>query len=56
MNVTAETQTFPFASFKRRRSRSPTTDDYWRHVASGAIRVGVMRLTAPHAARAPRSG
>jgi SAM-dependent methyltransferase len=45
VSVTAETQTFRFASF----------DDYWRHVESGAIRIGVMlRELPPETVRAVR--
>jgi SAM-dependent methyltransferase len=45
VSVTTETQTFRFASF----------NDYWRHVESGAIRIGVMlRELPPETVRAVR--
>ena len=45
VSVTTETQIFRFASF----------DDYWRHVESGAIRIGAMlRELPPKTVRAVR--
>ena len=45
VSVTTETQIFRFASF----------DDYWRHVESGAIRIGAMlRELPPETVRAVR--